>query len=184
MSRQVRLLSGFFTVGGWTLISRVLGFTRDIMIAAFLGSGPVAEAFLIAFSLPNMFRRFFGEGAFNTAFIPLFSKKVEANEDAKRFAEDAMAGLATILIIFTLVAQLLMPLMVLAMASGFVADARFDLTVAFAQVTFPYILFISIAALLSGVLNSLGRFAAAAAAPRPAPASPSPFMKSLRDTVL
>lgn len=165
MSRQVRLLSGFFTVSGWTLISRVLGFTRDIMIAAFLGSGPVAEAFLIAFSLPNMFRRFFGEGAFNTAFIPLFSKKVEANEDAKRFAEDAMAGLATILIIFTLVAQLLMPWMVLAMASGFVADARFDMTVAFAQVTFPYILFISIAALLSGVLNSLGRFAAAAAAP-------------------
>ncbi len=69
MSRQSRLISGFFTVSGWTLISRVLGFTRDIMIAAFLGSGPVAEAFLIAFSLPNMFRRFFGEGAFNTAFI-------------------------------------------------------------------------------------------------------------------
>ena len=165
MSRQIRLLSGFFTVGGWTLVSRVLGFMRDIMIAAFLGSGPVAEAFLIAFSLPNMFRRFFGEGAFNTAFIPLFSKKVEAGEDAKTFAEDAMAGLATVLILFTLAAQLLMPWMVLAMASGFVADARFDLTVAFAQVTFPYILFISIAALLSGVLNSLGRFAAAAAAP-------------------
>ena len=165
MSRQIRLLSGFFTVGGWTLISRVLGFVRDIMIAAFLGSGPVAEAFLIAFSLPNMFRRFFGEGAFNTAFIPLFSKKVEADEDAKTFAEDAMAGLALVLIIFTVAAQLLMPWMVLAMASGFVADARFDLTVAFAQVTFPYILFISIAALLSGVLNSLGRFAAAAAAP-------------------
>ena len=165
MSRQIRLLSGFFTVGGWTLISRVLGFVRDIMIAAFLGSGPVAEAFLIAFSLPNMFRRFFGEGAFNTAFIPLFSKKVEGGEDAKRFAEDAMAGLATILIVFTLIAQLLMPWMVLAMASGFAADTRFDLTVDFAQVTFPYILFISIAALLSGVLNSLGRFAAAAAAP-------------------
>ena len=82
-----------------------------------------------------------------------------------RSAEDAMAGLATILIVFTLVAQLLMPWMVLAMASGFAADARFDLTVAFTRVTFPYILFISIAALLSGVLNSLGRFAAAAAAP-------------------
>ncbi len=165
MSRQIRLMSGFFTVGGWTLISRVLGFTRDIMIAAFLGSGPVAEAFLIAFSLPNMFRRFFGEGAFNTAFIPLFSKKVEGGEDAKRFAEDAMAGLATILIVFTVLAQFLMPWMVLAMASGFATDTRFDLTVDFARVTFPYILFISIAALLSGVLNSLGRFAAAAAAP-------------------
>ena len=165
MSKQIRLMSGFFTVGGWTLISRVLGFIRDIMIAAFLGSGPVAEAFLIAFSLPNMFRRFFGEGAFNTAFIPLFSKKVAGGEDAKAFAEDAMAGLATILIIFTLIVQVVTPWMVLAMASGFVEDVRFDLTVSFTRVTFPYILFISIAALLSGVLNSLGRFAAAAAAP-------------------
>ena len=92
MSRQIRLLSGFFTVGGWTLISRVLGFTRDIMIAAFLGSGPVAEAFLIAFSLPNMFRRFFGEGAFNTAFIPLFSKKVEGGEAATAFHHVYLEG--------------------------------------------------------------------------------------------
>lgn len=165
MTRKINLMSGFFTVGGWTLISRVLGFTRDIMIAAFLGSGPVAEAFLIAFSLPNMFRRFFGEGAFNTAFIPLFSKKVEGGEDAKQFAEDALSGLAAILIVFTLLAQVAMPWFVLAMASGFVEDARFDLTVSFARVAFPYILFISIAALLSGVLNSIGRFAAAAAAP-------------------
>ncbi len=165
MSRPIRLLSGFFTVGGWTLISRVLGFVRDIMIAAFLGSGPIAEAFLIAFSLPNMFRRFFGEGAFNTAFIPMFSKKVEGGEDAVGFAEDAFAGLASILIVLTLLAQLAMPWFVLAMASGFAADARFDLTVGFARVAFPYILFISLAALLSGVLNSVGRFAAAAAAP-------------------
>jgi len=165
VSRHIRLVSGFFTVGGWTLISRVLGFIRDIMIAAFLGSGPVAEAFLIAFSLPNMFRRFFGEGAFNTAFIPLFSKKVEGGEDARQFAEDALSGLAAILIVFTLLAQVAMPWFVLAMASGFVEDARFDMTVNFGRVAFPYILFISIAALLSGVLNSIGRFAAAAAAP-------------------
>ncbi|MHA1128142.1 MAG: murein biosynthesis integral membrane protein MurJ [Alphaproteobacteria bacterium] len=165
MTRKINLMSGFFTVGGWTLISRILGFTRDIMIAAFLGSGPVAEAFLVAFSLPNMFRRFFGEGAFNTAFIPLFSKKVEGGEDARQFAEDALSGLAAILIVFTLLAQVAMPWFVLAMASGFVEDARFDLTVSFARVAFPYILFISIAALLSGVLNSIGRFAAAAAAP-------------------
>lgn len=165
MTRPIRLLSGFFTVGGWTLISRVLGFVRDIMIAAFLGSGPVAEAFLIAFSLPNMFRRFFAEGAFNTAFIPMFAKKVEAGTDAQEFARDAMSGLATILIAFTLIAQIFMPWLVLAMASGFADDARFGLTTGFARVAFPYILFISIAALLSGVLNSLGRFAAAAAAP-------------------
>ena len=165
MSRKIGLLSGFLTVGGWTLASRVLGFVRDIMIAGFLGSSVVAEAFLIAFSLPNMFRRFFGEGAFNTAFIPMFSKRVEGGEDAKAFAEDAFAGLATVLIGFTLVAQLVMPWFVYAMASGFAADERFDLTVSFGRVAFPYILLISLAALLSGVLNSLGRFAAAAAAP-------------------
>ncbi len=165
MTRPIRLLSGFFTVGGWTLISRVLGFVRDIMIAAFLGSGPVAEAFLIAFSLPNMFRRFFAEGAFNTAFIPMFAKKVEDGTDANEFARDAMSGLATILIGVTLLAQIFMPWLVLAMASGFADDTRFALTTDFARVAFPYILFISIAALLSGVLNSLGRFAAAAAAP-------------------
>lgn len=165
MTRPIRLLSSFFTVGGWTLISRILGFVRDIMIAAFLGSGPVAEAFLIAFSLPNMFRRFFAEGAFNTAFVPMFAKKVEGGTDAQEFARDAMSGLATILIAFTLIAQIFMPWLVLAMASGFADDARFGLTTGFARVAFPYILFISIAALLSGVLNSLGRFAAAAAAP-------------------
>ena len=160
-----RLLAGFFTVGLWTLASRVLGFVRDIMVAALLGAGPVAEAFLIAFALPNMFRRFFAEGAFNMAFVPLFSKKVEADEDALGFARDAFTGLATVLIVFSSVAIVLMPWLVLAMASGFSGDARFDLAVDYGRIAFPYILFISLAALLSGVLNALGRFAAAAAAP-------------------
>ena len=147
------------------MISRVIGFLRDILIAAFLGAGPVAEAFVIAFSLPNMFRRFFAEGAFNMAFIPLFAKKVEKDDGALEFARDAFSGLAAILLVLTLVAQLAMPWLVLAMASGFHGDARFDLAVEFGRIAFPYILFISLAALLSGVLNSLGRFAAAAAAP-------------------
>ncbi len=72
--QPIRLVSGFLTVGVWTLASRILGFARDMMIAAYLGTGPVAEAFLIAFSLPNMFRRFFAEGAFNMAFVPMFWK--------------------------------------------------------------------------------------------------------------
>ncbi|MHC0052414.1 murein biosynthesis integral membrane protein MurJ [Actibacterium sp. D379-3] len=163
--QPIRLVSGFLTVGMWTLLSRVLGFVRDILIAAYLGSGPVAEAFLIAFSLPNMFRRFFAEGAFNMAFVPMFSKKLEGGEDATGFARDAFTGLASILIVFTLLAQLFMPWLVLAMASGFLADERFDLAVTFGRIAFPYILFISLAALLSGVLNSVGRFVAAAAAP-------------------
>jgi len=163
--KPIRLMRGFLTVGLWTLLSRVFGFVRDILIAAYLGSGPVAEAFLIAFSLPNMFRRFFAEGAFNMAFVPMFSKKLESGEDAQTFARDAFAGLATILIVFTVIAIFAMPWLVVAMASGFLADERFDLAVDYGRVVFPYILFISLAALLSGVLNATGRFAAAAAAP-------------------
>lgn len=165
MTRPIRLIAGFFTVGAWTLLSRVFGFVRDILIAAFFGSGPVAEAFQVAFALPNMFRRFFAEGAFNMAFVPMFSKKLESDANAQEFAESAMAGLASILIVLTLLAQLAMPFLVLAMASGFAGDARFDMATDFARICFPYILFISLAALLSGVLNATGRFAAAAAAP-------------------
>lgn len=76
--KKIRLLASFFTVSSWTLASRVMGFVRDILIAAFFGSGPVAEAFQVAFALPNMFRRFFAEGAFNMAFVPMFSKKLES----------------------------------------------------------------------------------------------------------
>jgi len=163
--KPIRLMRGFLTVGVWTLASRVLGFLRDILFAAYLGAGPVAEAFVIAFSLPNMFRRFFAEGAFNMAFVPQFAKRVEAGEDAKSYAQDAMAALGSILIVLTVLAQLAMPWLVLAMASGFAGDERFDLAVGYGRIVFPYMLFISLAALLSGVLNATGRFAAAAAAP-------------------
>lgn len=163
--KPIRLIQGFLTVGVWTLASRILGFVRDIIFAAYLGAGPVAEAFVVAFSLPNMFRRFFAEGAFNMAFVPQFSKKIEAGEDAKDFAEQAMALLATTLIVFTLLATVFMPVLVWLMASGFVGDVRFELAVDYGRISFCYILFISLAALLSGVLNATGRFAAAAAAP-------------------
>ncbi len=163
--KPIHLLSGFFTVGLWTLASRILGFVRDIAIVGFLGAGPVAEAFFVAFSLPNMFRRFFAEGAFNMAFVPIFSKKLETHEDARRFAQEAFSSLATVLIGFTVMALLAMPWLVIAMASGFLADQRFDLAVHYGRICFAYILFISLAALLSGVLNATGRFAVAAAAP-------------------
>ncbi|MEM1362559.1 MAG: murein biosynthesis integral membrane protein MurJ [Pseudomonadota bacterium] len=163
--KPIRLLSGFLTVGGWTMASRVLGFVRDILIAATIGSGPVGQAFMVAFALPNMFRRFFAEGAFNMAFVPIFSKKLERGEDAKGFATEAFAGLATLLAVFSAVSILAMPLLVLAMASGFAGDIRFELAVDYGRVCFIYILFISLGALLSGVLNALGHFAVAAAAP-------------------
>ncbi len=163
--KPIRLMSGFFTVGIWTLLSRVFGFVRDIMIAAYLGTGPVAEAFLVAFSLPNLFRRFFAEGAFNMAFVPMFSKKLEAGEDPKRFAQDAFVGLGSVLTAFTVIGVIFMPALVTMMASGFLGTERFDLAVYYGRIAFPYILFISLSALLSGVLNATGRFTAAAAAP-------------------
>lgn len=163
--KPIRLMAGFFTVSIWTLLSRVMGFVRDILIASFLGTGPVAEAFLVAFSLPNLFRRFFAEGAFNMAFVPMFSKKVEGGDDPAKFAQDAFVGMAGLLTVFTAIGIIAMPALVAAMASGFMADERFDLAVTYGQIAFPYILFISLSALLSAVLNATGRFVAAAAAP-------------------
>ena len=163
--KPIRLVRGFVTVGGWTLGSRIVGFARDVMMAAFLGAGPVAEAFLIAFSLPNMFRRFFAEGAFNMAFVPMFAKKVESNEAPQDFARDAYWGMTALLLAFTVLGMGAMPWLVYAMASGFAGDARFDMAVTFGNIAFPYILFISLTALLSGMLNAVGRFMATAAVP-------------------
>lgn len=163
--RPVRLLSGILTVGGWTMMSRVLGFVRDVMIASFLGPGVLMDAFVAAFRLPNMFRRFFAEGAFNAAFVPMFSKRLEADEDPMGFAGLALSGLGLVLLALTGLAMVFMPALVWATAEGFAGDARFGVTVEFGRIVFPYIFFISLAALFSGVLNAAGRFAAAAAAP-------------------
>ncbi|MEM7243517.1 MAG: murein biosynthesis integral membrane protein MurJ [Pseudomonadota bacterium] len=159
------MFGAFLTVGGWTMISRILGLIRDLFLAAFLGAGAVAEAFQAAFALPNLFRRFFAEGAFNLAFVPIYSKKLQAGEDDTAFASNALSALAGILIIFTLIAQLIMPALIYMMASGFVGDGRFDLSVDLARIIFPYVLFISLAAVMSGILNARGHFALAAAAP-------------------
>ncbi len=159
------LVQNILTVGGWTLVSRGTGFARDVMMAAYLGTGPLAEAFLVAFSLPNMFRRFFAEGAFNMAFVPMFAKKLEAGEDAQGFARDAWNGMVTVLLAFTVVGTIAMPLLVWAMASGFVGDARFDLAVEFGRISFSYILFISLVALLSGILTTHGHFSEASLVP-------------------
>lgn len=163
--QPIRLIRGFLSVGAWTLVSRIVGFVRDMMIAAFLGSGPVAQAYIVAFTLPNMFRRFFAEGAFNTAFVPMFSKKLESGEGPRQFAEEAFSGLATVVLGVTILASLAMPWLVYLQAAGFQGDERYDLAVIYGRICFPYILFISLTALLSGVLNAGGRFMAAAAAP-------------------
>jgi putative peptidoglycan lipid II flippase len=162
------LMRAVATVGGLTMVSRVLGFARDVLVAAALGAGMAADAFFVAFKLPNFFRRLFAEGAFSAAFVPIFAETltVKGHEDARRFAEDAMAALLAILLPLTVAAQLAMPWVMRVLAPGFASDpAKFDLAVAFTVVTFPYLLFISLVALQGGVLNALGRFAAVAATP-------------------
>ncbi|WP_313136027.1 murein biosynthesis integral membrane protein MurJ [Paracoccus jeotgali] len=159
------LVRGFLAVGSWTFLSRLTGFVRDMLMFAWLGTGPVMDAFQVALSLPNMFRRFFAEGAFNTAFVPLFSKKLEGGDDPQAFARDAFSGLGFVLILFCAVALIAMPLLVVAMAAGFIGDERFALAVQYSRITFPYILLISLASMIGGVLNANGRFTAAAAAP-------------------
>ena len=164
----MNLLGGFATVGGLTMVSRVLGLVRDIVFAALLGSGPVAEAFVVAFRLPNLFRRFLAEGAFSMAFVPLFARRLEKDGEAEatRFAEEAYAGLFSVLFALTLVAQLAMPWVMLALAAGFADDAeKLSLAIDFSRIQFPYLLCISLMALFAGVLNSVGKFAAAAGAP-------------------
>ncbi|MEM9125394.1 MAG: murein biosynthesis integral membrane protein MurJ [Pseudomonadota bacterium] len=163
--KQIRLFSGLFTVGFWTLTSRVLGFLREVLLTAYIGPGPVMDAFVAAFRLPNMFRRFFAEGAFNAAFVPMFSKRLESDDNAAGFAQDAFNLLAIAVLALVGLAMVFMPGLVWLTAEGFYGDARFDLAVDYSYVVFPYILFMSLAALFSGVLNATGRFAVAAAAP-------------------
>jgi putative peptidoglycan lipid II flippase len=165
MSGAARMIRNIMTLGIWTLVSRGAGLARDLMMANYLGAGAVADAFNVAFSLPNMFRRFFAEGAFNQAFVPIYAKKLEAGEDAEGFAQDAFAGLSAILLALVLIGTVAMPFLVWAMASGFVGDARFDLAVTYGRITFCYIFFISLFAMLAGVLNAHGRFAEAGFVP-------------------
>ncbi|MEM1420978.1 MAG: murein biosynthesis integral membrane protein MurJ [Pseudomonadota bacterium] len=162
------LARSFLTVSGMTMISRVLGLAREIMIAAILGAGPIAEAFFVAFRFPNLFRRFFAEGAFNMAFVPLFAKRLEGDgaDAARRFGEEALSGLLSVLFVLVLAAQLAMPWLIYVIAAGFADDPdKLSMAVLFAQIQFPYLLFMSLTALFSGVLNSLGKFAVAAGAP-------------------
>ncbi|HAL76492.1 MAG TPA: murein biosynthesis integral membrane protein MurJ [Rhodobacteraceae bacterium] len=160
-----RLLKGIMTVGFWTLLSRVLGMAREVLLYMLIGAGPVLDAFVVAFRLPNMFRRFFAEGAFNAAFVPLFSKRLQAQDNPIGFASQAMGGLAFALALLTALALIFMPALVWLTAQGFMGDARFDMAVDYGRVMFPYIFLISLSALLSGALNAQGRFAMAAAAP-------------------
>ncbi|MGL4404250.1 MAG: murein biosynthesis integral membrane protein MurJ [Notoacmeibacter sp.] len=163
------LIKKFASVGGATMASRIFGFIRETMMAAALGVGPVADAFFAAFRFPNLFRRLFAEGAFNAAFVPLFAKEIEGGgmDAARVFGQQVLSFLFTVLLLITIAMQLSMPFLVRwVIAPGFVSDAaKFELTVRLAFIMFPYLMCMSLAAFMSGILNTLHKYFIAAIAP-------------------
>src|SRR5579863_4539643 len=162
------MLGRIFTVGGYTFLSRLTGFARDIMLAAILGAGPVADAFFVAFRLPNHFRAIFAEGAFNAAFIPAYARiRTQGGpEAAKLFGDRIFTLLVATQVVFLIVALLFTPQAIELLAPGFSREPKqFELAVSLTRITFPYLLLITLVTLWGGILNALHRFAAAAAAP-------------------
>lgn len=164
----MRLIKAMVTVGALTLLSRVAGFVRDLLTARILGAGPIADAFFVALKLPNFFRRVTAEGAFTVSFVPLYShvSQKEGEEAANKFAREAMSVMIGILLPFTILAIVAMPLVMWVLAPGFgEGTTRYDYAVLFSRITFPYLLLMSVTALIGGVLNAHDRFAPFAAAP-------------------
>ena len=163
-----RMIERILTVGGLTLLSRLTGFIRDIMLAAFLGAGPVADAFFVAFRLPNHFRAIFAEGAFNAAFIPAYARvRTQGGaESARLFGDRIFTLLLATQVVLLALALVFTPQVIDLLAPGFSREPReFELAVSLTRITFPYLLLITLVTLWGGILNALHRFAAAAAAP-------------------
>ena len=163
----MNLLSSASIFSFFTLISRILGYLRDILIAIFLGASIFADAFFVAFRLPNTFRRLFAEGTFNAAFIPSYtSAKLKDKKKGKKFADEVFSILLFILLLIVTLAEIFTPYLVYLIAPGFITDdIKFNLAVEFTRITFPFLLFVSLSSFFSGILNSNNKFAAAAAAP-------------------
>jgi len=162
------MIERIVTVGGFTLLSRATGFVRDIILAAVLGAGPVADAFFVALRLPNHFRAIFAEGAFNAAFVPAYARIREQGgpDRAGQFADRIFTLLLASQIVLLAVALIFTPAVIDVLAPGFAHDpGRYALAVELTRITFPYLLLITLVTLYGGILNSLQRFAAAAAAP-------------------
>ncbi|MBC7905654.1 MAG: murein biosynthesis integral membrane protein MurJ [Rhodospirillaceae bacterium] len=162
------LVRSIATVGGFTMLSRITGLMREMMIAQYMGASAVADAFFVAFRFPNLFRSLFAEGAFNAAFVPLFTGKLtaEGEAEARSFAEQALVVMAIVLAAFVAVVEIGMPWAIYALAPGFgEVPGKLQVAVELSRICFPYLLFISLTSLQAGVLNSLGKFAAAAGTP-------------------
>ncbi len=163
----MNLLSSTSVFGFYTLLSRVLGYLRDILIAIFLGTGVYADAFFVAFRIPNTFRRLFAEGTFNAAFIPSYTdSRLKSKNEGKEFADQVFNLLLFFLIFLILIIEIFTPFIVYIIAPGFYDNSeKFILATEFTRITFPFLLFVSLSSFLSGILNTNNKFAAAAAAP-------------------
>src|SRR5688572_8677119 len=164
----MNLVKAGATIGGLTMVSRVLGFARDMIAARLLGASHANDAFNLAFLLPNIFRRLFAEGAFSSGFVPLFSRRLASggHADAEAFSNEILSVFMPALLAVTLIFEIFMPGVILAVAGDYQeVPGKYELAVELTMWTFPYLLFISLVALLAGILNSLTRFAIAAFAP-------------------
>ncbi len=163
----MNLIKSTSTFGFFTLISRILGYLRDLLIAIYLGSGPIADAFFVAFRIPNTFRRLFSEGTFNAAFVPSYSSELVLGKiRSQKFANKIFNLLLISLLIIVLIIEILMPSFVFVIAPGFSADTdKLDLTISLTRIMFPFLLFVSLSSFFSAILNSHNKFAVASAAP-------------------
>ena len=163
----MNLLKSTGTFGFYTIISRLLGYLRDILIAIFLGTGMLADAFFVAFRIPNTFRRLFAEGTFNAAFVPSYSSEIiKGKKKSNNFANDIFNLLFFGLLLLTIIIEIFMPAFVSIIAPGFTSDIeKMELAINLTRITFPFLFFICLASFFSAILNSHNKFAAAAAAP-------------------
>ena len=163
----MNLLSSTSVFSFFTLISRVLGYVRDILIAIFLGTSVYADAFFVAFRLPNTFRRLFAEGTFNAAFIPSHAQeRIGGKKNGKNFADEVISLLSITLFFIVILVEIFTPYFVYLIAPGFYEDlTKFNIAVEFTRITFPFLFFVSLSSFFSGILNSNNKFAAAAASP-------------------
>jgi putative peptidoglycan lipid II flippase len=162
----MNLIKSTGTFSFFTIISRLLGYARDILIAVFLGAGPIADAFFVAFRIPNTFRRLFSEGTFNAAFVPSYSSLLNNKKESEKFANNIFNLLILGLFFLVLIIEILMPLFVFLIAPGFKEDPqKIELAITLTRITFPFLLFISLSSFFSAILNSHNKFAIASAAP-------------------
>lgn len=163
------LVKNVGTIGGLTLLSRIFGFARDMLIARVLGAGLAADAWQLAFTLPNTFRRLFAEGAFSVAFVPMYTRTLAGDggdEQADRFAGDVLSVFVWVLLIFSAICMIAMPGIVWLLAREYQdVPGKFELSVYLSRITFPYLALVSLVAMLSGVLNARSKFAPGAFVP-------------------